>query len=72
MVKNWQEICLPMQGTWVQTLVLEGPTCRRATMPMSHNYIAARMAACLDGRRLNGKPTKKGLYIHGGKTVLIK
>jgi hypothetical protein len=26
----------------------------------------------LDGRRLNGKPTTKGLYIHGGKKVVIK
>ena len=26
----------------------------------------------LDGVRLNGKPTKKGLYIHGGKKVVIK
>ena len=26
----------------------------------------------LDGRRLNGKPTAKGLYIHGGKTVVMK
>jgi hypothetical protein len=26
----------------------------------------------LDGRRLEGKPTKKGLYIHKGKKVVIK
>ena len=26
----------------------------------------------LDGRRLNGQPTTKGLYIHGGRKVLIK
>ena len=26
----------------------------------------------LDGRRLNGKPTAKGLYIHNGKKVIIK
>ena len=26
----------------------------------------------LDGRRLNGRPTTKGLYIHGGRKVLIK
>ena len=26
----------------------------------------------LDGRRLDGKPTAKGLYIHGGKKVAIK
>ena len=26
----------------------------------------------LDGRRLDGQPTAKGLYIHGGKKVAIK
>ena len=26
----------------------------------------------LDGRRLDGKPTAKGIYIHGGKKVMIK
>ena len=26
----------------------------------------------LDGRKLNGKPTKKGLYINNGKKVVIK
>jgi hypothetical protein len=25
----------------------------------------------LDGRKLSGKPTQKGLYIHGGKKVVI-
>ena len=31
-------IHLPMQGTRVQALVREDPTCRRATKPVSHNY----------------------------------
>jgi hypothetical protein len=26
----------------------------------------------LDGVKVNGKPTCKGLYIHGGKKVVIK
>ena len=26
----------------------------------------------VDGVRLDGKPTKKGLYIHGGRKVAIK
>ena len=26
----------------------------------------------LDGRKLEGKPTKKGLYLHGGRKVVIK
>ena len=29
-----------MQGTWVQSLVQEDPTCHRATKPMRHNYWA--------------------------------
>ena len=31
-------IPLPMQGTQVQALVREDPTCRRATKPVRHNY----------------------------------
>ena len=31
-------ICLPMQGTWVWSLVREDPTCFRATKPMRHYY----------------------------------
>ena len=31
-------IHLPMQGTQVQSLIQEDPTCRRATKPMCHNY----------------------------------
>ena len=30
-------IRLPMQGTWVQALVQEDPTCCGATKPMCHN-----------------------------------
>jgi hypothetical protein len=26
----------------------------------------------LDGRKLSGKPTKSGVYIHNGKKVVIK
>ena len=38
LVVQWLRICLPMQGTQVQTLVQDDPTCRRATKPMRHNY----------------------------------
>ena len=31
-------IYLPMQGTWVQSVVPVDPMCLRATKPMSHNY----------------------------------
>ena len=38
LVAQWLRICLPMQGTQVQALVWEDPTCRGATGPVSHNY----------------------------------
>ena len=31
-------VCLPVQGTWVQSLVREDATCLRAATPVSHNY----------------------------------
>ena len=37
-VAQWLRICLLMQGTRVQALVWEDPTCRGATRPVSHNY----------------------------------
>ena len=36
-VVQWLRISLTMQGTLVQSLVPEGPTCHRATKPMCHN-----------------------------------
>ena len=33
---QWFRICLPVQGTWVQSLVWEDPTCHRATKPACH------------------------------------
>ena len=38
LVAQWLRIHLPMQGTWVQSLVREDPTCHRATKPLCHNY----------------------------------
>ena len=38
LVAQWLRICLPMQGTRVQALVQEDPTCHRATKPLRHNY----------------------------------
>ena len=41
---------------------------------IGHTEITERAGAwyTLDGVKLNGKPTCKGLYIHGGKKVVIK
>ena len=38
LVAQWLRIRLPMQGTRVQALVREVPTCRRATKPVHHDY----------------------------------
>ena len=38
LVMQWLRIRLPMQGTWVRSLVREDPTCLRATKAMRHNY----------------------------------
>lgn len=38
LVVQRSRICLPMQGTWVQSLVGEDPTCQEATEPVCHNY----------------------------------
>ena len=38
LVAQWLRMCLPMQGTWLQALVWEDPTCRGATKPLRHNY----------------------------------
>ena len=38
LVVQWLRICLPMQGTWVQSLVQEDPTGLGATKTMCHNY----------------------------------
>ena len=38
LMAQWLRIHLPMQGTWVQALVWEDPTCRGATKPVRHNY----------------------------------
>ena len=43
LVAQWIRICLPMQGTWVRTLVWEDPTCRGATRPVRHNYWACAL-----------------------------
>ena len=43
LVAQWLRIHLPMQGTQVQSLVREDPTCCRATKPVHHNYWACAL-----------------------------
>ena len=46
LVAQWLRICLLMQGIRVRALVWEDPTCRGATRPVSHNYLACASGAC--------------------------
>ena len=43
LVVQWLRIRLPMQGTWVWSLVPGDPTCHGATKPMCHNYWACAL-----------------------------
>ena len=43
LVVQWLRTHLPMQGTWVQALVWEDPTCCGATKPMRHSYWACAL-----------------------------
>ena len=43
MVAKWLRIRLLMQGTRVQSLVREDPTCRGAAKPVRHSYWACAL-----------------------------
>ena len=43
LVAQWLRICLPIQGTQVQSLVREDPTCHGATKPVCRNYWACAL-----------------------------
>ena len=43
LVVQWLGICLPMQGTWVWSLVQEDPTCHGATNLLYHNCWACAL-----------------------------
>ena len=38
LVVQWLRICLPLWGTWVQSLVWDDSTCWGTTQPMYHKY----------------------------------
>ena len=38
LVAQWLRMRLPVQGTRIQALVWEDPTCCRVTKPVHHNY----------------------------------
>ena len=43
LVAQWLRISLPMQGTRVQALAQEDPTCHGAAKPVHHNYGACAL-----------------------------
>ena len=43
LVVQWLRICLPMQGSWVPSLVREDPTCSGTTKPLCHGLSCATM-----------------------------
>ena len=43
LVAQWLRVRLPVQGTRVQALVREDPTCHRVTKPVCHNYRACSL-----------------------------
>ena len=45
LVAQWLGICLPVQGTWVQALVWEDPTCRGATKPHAPRLLSLHSGA---------------------------
>ena len=38
LVVQWLRTHLPMQGTWVRSLVREDPMCHGATKPVCHDF----------------------------------
>ena len=51
LVVEWIRICLPRQETWVQSLVLEDPTCRRVAKLVLHKYWAFVLEPVLCNQR---------------------
>ena len=47
MVIQWLRICLPMQGTQVQSLAQDDPTCYKAHVPQLLSPFAAASEACI-------------------------
>ena len=66
LVLQWFRIHLPMQGTWIRSLIQEDPTCCGATKPWCHNYRSLRALEamlCNEKSRHNEKP------VHGNWRV---
>ena len=60
---------VPARGT---LMIVEEETTGLVTLPDTANKPADDVWYTLDGRRLNGKPANKGLYINNGRKTVIK
>ena len=64
-----------MQGTWVQSLVQEDPTCRGATKPVYHNYWAhvpqLLKPACLEPVLHNKRSHHNEKSVHRSERVAL-
>ena len=58
LVVQWLKIHLPMQETWVQSLVQEDSTCHTAAKPTHHSYRACALELVFYNKRSrsNEKP----------------
>ena len=52
LVVQWLRIRLAMQGIWVQSVIREDLTCRRATQPTHYNYRAELQSRCSETREV--------------------
>ena len=52
LVVQWLRIRLAMQGIWVQSVIREDLTCRRATQPTHYNYRAELQSPCSETREV--------------------
>ena len=58
LVAHWLRTHLPMQGTRLQSLIREDPTCPKATQPVCHNYWACALEP---GSRSSWSPCAESL-----------
>ena len=62
LVAQWLGVCLLVQGTRVQALGWEDPTCRVAAGPVSHNCWACASGACA--------PQQEATIVRGPRTAM--
>ena len=87
-VKGWQIVQVNNDGSQTETIVggsqydFTMPACRSLTVNMLRDASAIQPAVAadsrsddwytIDGRRLNSRPQRRGLYINRGRKVIVK